>query len=245
MTDGFYISDCYTDKEYYIERNRAWRRITEGIYERANDVYYGRGGPLPDAYMKKNNIKHGFYGESEYADDTYDVFAMTNGGYFKYACVPYSELNPYLKEEDPYMFKDDEGPKSEYGEDVMEWLCQHFEKDEKDQMLVSLAKNPAIRKWMVDFWDYIQDMDHNAAGYYDWLDGNTFKLTLLDITGISVDDTMEDFFLYDDLDKIDAVGRDLYNRRKGLQQNFKNSKAISCDRKGKLKRMLGLGKKRR
>ena len=244
MTDGFYITDYFTEKEYYIERNRAWRRITEGVYETAIDIYYGMGGPLPKAYMEKNNIERGFYGESEYGVDTYDVFAMTSSGYYKYACVPCSELNPYLKEEDPYMFED-EGPKSNSGEDVMEWLFKHFAEDEKDQMLIGLARNPAIRKWMVDYWDYLQDMDHNAAGCYDWLDSDAFKATLLDVTGISVDESMEDVLLYDDLDQIDAVARDLYNRRKGLQQNFRNSKAISCDRKVKLKRILGLGKKRR
>lgn len=215
MTDGFYITDYFTGKEFHIDREGS-RRITEGVYETAIDKYYGRGGPLPEKFKEEHGIKHGFYGFSEYGDDTYDVFYMKNNGYYMYACMPESAINSYVEEEDEFE-EEDGGPKSEYGEDVMEWLFKHFAEDEKDQMLIGLAKNPAIRKWMVDYWDYIQDMDHNAAGYYDWLDGNSFKSVLLDITGIDVDDSMEDFFLYDDLDKIDAVARDLYNRRKGLQ----------------------------
>lgn len=217
MPTYFYITDLFTSKEYKINRTSGFQVITEGIYEAAIDRYYGIGDSLPDSFKQAYGIQYGFSGPSEYRDGNLDVFACMNDGSYVYACMPEQEVQDYQDVDyDDYVTV--VAPRSDKGDDVMEFLLLKFSEEERDRDLIASAQDADVLKWMADYWGYLQYVDRNAAGVWDWLDGGYFKTLLLDITGRDIDTYVEQFLVYDDLDRIDATARDLYERRKALQK---------------------------
>ena len=179
-----YLYDCYKDERRPYKRTRTPKQVTEGVYEGAIDVYYGRGENIPPEMKAKYGYKYGFIAQNEYG--TYDVYGFKDGRYYWFEAD--EEDIPFEEEEE-----EDTGPASRDGKDVMEWLYKHFAEDSNDRRLIELGRNPEIMDYMASLYDLIHDMDRNAAGPYDWLDSSVYKYTLMDAVGLVNDEGLDEF----------------------------------------------------
>lgn len=225
-----HIKDIYTDKYVKLKRTRKPTRVPEGVYEGAIDRYYGYGEPLPQSLKEKYGFEYGFITPNDRC--RYEIFGHRNGQYYFFEL----EHEDIVFDEDLEEKRWDETePKSNRGKDVMDWLFEGFCQEFDDQMLIGLAQVPEIRQWLVDFWDWIHDIDHNAATAEEvgtW----GFRHDLLDITGLEPDEyVFELLSAGEPPENWDSRERDLIQRRAELQMKYSGSDIKSSrDRKGKV-----------